>query len=74
MTLALPPGAVSPAKTRVFVAVLAGAHSIDAAAEATGLTKSNVYEHLMRLRRLGLVDWEPHRKGTLRALVRPVEP
>jgi SOS-response transcriptional repressor LexA len=41
--------------------------------DAAGLaSKSTVHHHLSVLRRAGLVGWADDRRGTLRALVRPV--
>lgn len=72
---------VSDAQLRVLWALLsfpqltdaAGPPTLDELAELCGLaSRSTVHEHLHALRRAGLVDWEPGRRGTLRALAVPV--
>lgn len=70
---------VTDAQLRVLGALLrfhadtdaAGAPTLDELAWLAGRSRSTVYEHLHALRRAGLVDWEPGRRGTLRALVEP---
>lgn len=68
---------VTDAQLRVLGALLrfhvdtgaVGAPTLDELAWLAGRSRSTVYEHLHALRRAGLVDWEPGRRGTLRALV-----
>lgn len=71
---------VSDAQLRVLGALLrfhadtgaVGSPTLDELAWLAGRSRSTVYEHLHALRRAGLVDWEPGRRGTLRALVESV--
>lgn len=55
---------------RVLLAVVAGVQTHRDLAAVSGVAStSTVTHHLEALRRLGLVSWERHRDGTLRALV-----
>ncbi len=74
-----PPCAISPAQTRVLLALIRcyqrdGRATCRSVAEEAGLASvGSVYRHhLPSLRRRGLVAWEPNRAGTLRPLVAPV--
>lgn len=48
--------------------------SISELCEATGLARPTVHKHLLRLRRCGLVDWEPSNERTLHSTVAIVVP
>lgn len=68
---------VTDADLRVLLALLVfdgtGSPTLDELAGMVGLrSRSTVHGHLHALRRAGLVDWEPGRRATLRALVVPV--
>lgn len=65
----------SDAELRVLLALLAWrgpGPTLDELAEVLGLaSRSTVHQHVIALRRYGLVTWEPGKRGTLRALVAP---
>lgn len=68
---------VSPAGTEVLLALVAvhardGRATVRAVAAAAERGVSATHVHLMRLRGLGLVAWDPPRQGTLRPLVAAV--
>lgn len=65
---------VGPSGTRVLLALLEeraehGRATVRTVADRSGLSVSVVHRHLTILRELGLVDWEPGNRGTLRPLV-----
>lgn len=67
------PDAVAPGSTRVYLALCAlhaekGSASMDRLARRCGLSRSGTTTHLIRLRQVGLVSWEPDKRGTLRPL------
>lgn len=70
----LPQGAVSARDTKVLVALMTMPKPLLYAdlMSATSMTRSQLYRALHRLRRKGLVRWEPRKHGTLRAVVRAV--
>lgn len=59
-------------RVRVLYAVLRGATTHDDLMVATGYNKSTCHAHLVQLRRMGLVDWEPASQGTIRPTCRIV--
>lgn len=70
-------GIVSPATTRVLLAVVAvhqrdGRSTIRSVATQAGRCVATTYRHLLRLRDLGLVAWDETKVGTLRPTVREV--
>lgn len=67
----IPSRAISPAATRVLLAVIdcPAPRTITAVADTAGLPRSRTYDALVSLRRDGLVDWDQDRSGTLRATV-----
>lgn len=72
-----PPGAVTLKPTRVAVlqAVHDGAGSFRDVAATTGISVGSAYPHAVILRRVGLLDWEPGKVGTLRpGPLRPIPP
>ena len=59
--------------TRVLLAVVQQQRpTVRAVAAAVGLSVNTTHDHLVRLRRLGLVAWEDGKTGTLRPLVEVV--
>lgn len=79
----LPPGAVSPAQTRLVLAVLAvhqrdGRATVRSVMDEAGLrSPGSLVQRLRSLRDLGLIAWEDGHAGTLRpgvAVVRVAEP
>lgn len=56
--------------TSVLRAVLAGHKQVTAIALAAGVPRDRAYRTLKDLRDAGLVTWEPHTHGTIRALVK----
>lgn len=68
----LPPGATKlPRRDRVILAALLSGerHTIRSLADLTGTCISTTHKDLKRLRRRGLVTWEPHQARTLRPTV-----
>ena len=45
-----------------------GSASMDRLAGRCGLDRSTTRNHLRRLREVGLISWEPHKRGTLQPL------
>lgn len=70
---------LSPALRGTLFAVADGARTVRDVARAIDRAWSGTHENLCRLQRLGLVDWDGRRHGTLRltqagwAYVRPPE-
>lgn len=68
---------VAPGSTAVYLAIcrLHGHRSLSAPrlAEETGLERTTIHNHLLRLRDAGLVEWDPARRATLRPLYGPPE-
>lgn len=56
-------------RTRVLLAVMAGARTTTEIAAAAGCGRPRAHAHLEALRREGLVTWERGRQGTIRPLV-----
>ena len=68
-----PPGAIGHEDTRAVLAVLAARRpTVRTVAAATGKSLSVTHDRLHRLRRLGLVRFEPGRAGTMRPAVHAV--
>lgn len=73
----LPPGAVSPSLTRLFLGVASvhartGRCTVREAMDAAGYSSVGSGHHmLLQLRDLGLVTWEDGHAGTLRPAVAP---
>lgn len=68
--MTVPPSALSPSRTAVFLSVLREPHpTYGTIMEATGLTRTTVRHHLAKLQEEGLVTWEPGTTGTIRAAV-----
>ena len=66
----IPPTAIKSGPTRAALAVLAGARSVRAVAEACGwASTSSTHAHLIEAKAAGLVTWEQGKTGTLRATV-----
>lgn len=67
----IPYSAMSPAQTRVLLAVLATPvpRTVRSVATAVGLPLATTHGHLADLRRLGFVAWDQGRASTLRPLV-----
>jgi len=71
----LPPGALTPAQTRVLLAVVAEHHDHGRAtvssvvARADGATRQPTWATLQRLRRAGYITWDDNTRGTLRPLL-----
>jgi Mn-dependent DtxR family transcriptional regulator len=55
--------------TRILAMVIAGESSPTAIGDALHIDRLVVSRRLHALKDAGLVDWEPERRGTLRALV-----
>lgn len=68
------PETISPAQTRVLLAVVDGARTVRGVARACGINVSTAHTHLCHLRERRLVDWTPERSATLHALVVEVWP
>ncbi len=65
---------VRPDDTRVLLAVVTDHRpTVRRVAAATGISVGSTYERLRHLKTLGLVDWQPGRRGTLHAPYRPVQ-
>lgn len=72
----IPSDAVSPAATRVFLALLAeyettGRATVRAVAKRSHRSIAIVHRHLTALRTAGLVDWEDDHAATLRPVLGP---
>jgi len=69
----LPPGARSMSGTDLLVleALIGGARTVRATADAAGVPLTTTHAVLVRLRLLDLIAWEDGKAGTLRPLVRP---
>lgn len=64
------PDRLGDSATRVLVAVVCLRRpSVADVARHVGLSKASTYDHLLRLRRRGLVTWDPRGAGTLRPTV-----
>lgn len=61
-------------QTRVLLAVLAGHRSGGRIAEATGINRMSVWKALYRMREYGLITWDEGHHGTIRAMVKMVNP
>jgi DNA-binding IclR family transcriptional regulator len=68
---------VMPAARAAVHAALIRMHTLEGRATVRGISRlvgcsiSTCHHHLLRLRRVGLIAWEPERQGTLRPLVEP---
>lgn len=76
MTVAELPGVMQPTRAAVLAAVIHthaahGRVTVRDISRAVCCSLSTCHDHLLRLRRDGLVAWEPERQGTLRPLITP---
>lgn len=62
---------VGPGQLRVLFAVMVAGRgaTVQALADAMGVSKQSVWSHLRKLKAAGLVVWEDNKSGTLRSVV-----
>lgn len=59
---------LDPHLTQTFLAIRSGCHTLTDIAEVVGHSRTTVHRWVLRLRRMGLVAWEPSTSGTIHAL------
>jgi DNA-binding transcriptional ArsR family regulator len=62
-----PPDGLGPTSLRLLALLVLRQCSVHDLAAACQITRGAVYLHLRRLRKFGLVDFDSHKNGTIRA-------